>query len=596
MRKRHRMATTVLTIIFIFMAYNIHSPNIVISKSNIFIRKNISYSYTFDITGKVFSSRIKVNIVLKCISEYHNLTIIDREYFMRPESIRIEKGPKPIKILKEGNLTKIIWNIKKIKDDIIVFRYSADTDRMPPIIFNVSISGKALKIDLENNIIKNVEKGRNINVKLYVKNNSTILQRHKNATYGFPYPTNIIITFPYKMLELIDYNIKPNLTSTQEDQKIVYWNIILDKDISINASFLISQLGVWKSIWIPPINIQLSEDPYMIISLIKRSKIEEMYNETLKSYKELNDMYKILNSTTSNITKIISLLREIGTLQLKAASKLSKGLDMIEDIMTYIEKNQPVEKIYSGIGHAETLLNETLNILGQLQNKLQEYNITQESEIGSQVEHVKSSIEDVYNILNNIPSKNKIQSFLDNTMRMVQNMSLGVKYMREAGLKQLELANIIEEKYYSNLTEYKDMLEDKLLKVNKTLDELEKIYDKYMSYKYLAYRLISFLNNSIDVYQDGRRLDAKKDFEVKDIVDIKMPMLVSNLPKIEIKTREEDSERSNLYFYLLGLGVLVVLLAFRPFRKRKKIVVEKVIEEKEIEDMIKEIRDILKKD
>ncbi|MCD6562745.1 MAG: hypothetical protein J7K23_02360, partial [Thermoproteales archaeon] len=155
MRKRIDSILLSIFIITIFVAYvALSNVKIVGSSPQIFVRKSINYSYTFDISGNVISSRLKVTIVLKCTSRFENLTLVDKEYFMIPETVRMEKGPQPLKITKEGNLTKVIWSIKSISNNTIIFRFTAETNRMPPINFNVSISGTDIEVDKENNIIK----------------------------------------------------------------------------------------------------------------------------------------------------------------------------------------------------------------------------------------------------------------------------------------------------------------------------------------------------------------------------------------------------------------------------------------------------------
>jgi len=594
MRKRIDSILLSIFIITIFVAYvALSNVKIVGSSPQIFVRKSINYSYTFDISGNVISSRLKVTIVLKCTSRFENLTLVDKEYFMIPETVRMEKGPQPLKITKEGNLTKVIWSIKSISNNTIIFRFTAETNRMPPINFNVSISGTDIEVDKENNIIKNVEKGKILRFKIYVANNSTIVSRRGNETYSFPYPTNVIVTYPYKMLELIDYSIKPNLTSSQEDQKIVYWNVLLDNDINISTVFIISQLGVWKSVWIPPVNIQLSEDPYMIISLIKRSKIEEMYNETLKSYQELKDMFEILNSTTSNISDIVSLLRQIGLLQVKAASKLSAGLDTMKNIIRFIKEGKTLSEITERIEEAKTSLNQTLSLLDELNDLLKEYNMTEINALSSKIEEIRRSTEKAYKELQNMTGIQNIVSVLNKAEKILYNMSLGVRYMREAGLKQLELADTIEKEYYANISSYRDMLEEKLIMVNDTLKELKKVYDKYTAYKSLAYKLIGFLNESIEVYMDDEIIEIDKDFEIKDVVGIKMPLLASNLPKVEIEPYKETKVQDYRYIYVSLAVVVCAFFTYSLSKRRRKIVFKSVEDEKIVADMIEEIRRLI---
>ncbi|OYT31716.1 MAG: hypothetical protein B6U94_02230, partial [Thermofilum sp. ex4484_79] len=299
------------------------------SEKKPYIRKTVNYTYTFDITGNVISSKVEVTIILRIDFFCKNLTLVDKEYFLKPETVCIEKGASPFRVESKGNLTKMYWRFRNVKETAIIIRYTADTLRRPPVLFNISLSGKDIVIDGENNTIRNVEEGKTLTIKVHVKNNSTFVKRVNGREFRFPYTSNIVITYPFKLVEVVEYSPKPNITSRQEDQSIMYWNFLLENNTSVNATLTVTSLGVWKSIWIPPVNIQLSEDPYMIISLIEKSKIEDIYNETLKSYEELRRLYNLLNSSESNISELASMLREIGMLQIEASSKLSEGLRII---------------------------------------------------------------------------------------------------------------------------------------------------------------------------------------------------------------------------------------------------------------------------
>lgn len=560
------------------------------SEKKPYIRKTVNYTYTFDITGNVISSKVEVTIILRIDFFCKNLTLVDKEYFLKPETVCIEKGASPFRVESKGNLTKMYWRFRNVKETAIIIRYTADTLRRPPVLFNISLSGKDIVIDGENNTIRNVEEGKTLTIKVHVKNNSTFVKRVNGREFRFPYTSNIVITYPFKLVEVVEYSPKPNITSRQEDQSIMYWNFLLENNTSVNATLTVTSLGVWKSIWIPPVNIQLSEDPYMIISLIEKSKIEDIYNETLKSYEELRRLYNLLNSSESNISELASMLREIGMLQIEASSKLSEGLRIIRSVIDVAE-TVGYRHLEEYLTSAKGKLNSTLETLQEIEEIIEAGNFSESEYIIRKIEDIEQSILNVYSILDNINTV-KIAVSIHRIKEYLDEISTGIRYMREAGIKQIDLADIIEE-YYSNISEYRDSLKEKIDKLNRTLAELEYSYIKYKAYGELAEMLIHEFNESIEVYSDGGILDAYKEFQVKDIVGIKMPLLASELPPMRIEKHEEIPQESRWFFYKIILSVLVFLVVLKLFiSKRRTVRIEE--EDKEIMRLIEEIREKLK--
>ena len=585
-------ASRFLLALILVLALVLEVPNSLSEPVKVTVKKEVVYNYTLDIKGKVISYYIRVKIVIKSdIAE--KLTIIDKIGNIDIDSLKMLSGPKPSEVTETGNGTcMLLWSDVKLEKGYIVLEYMASVKAMPEFEVKVDITSSNGTLNYAKYVFENVNEGDVVNLKIGFKSNPGEYLIVDGEKIVYPYIALFVLTHPKNMLDSLDYLPRPNMTASQEDNMMAYWNVILKEEMYIEASLLIKSLGAWKSIWINPITIQLIDDPWAILANLRRYNIEELLNETLASYNELKKTMDTIDEMKESLNQLADAMETIGEKEMEAARLLLNLTNTIRGFLDVLDSVSP-ENISRAISEAKNAINNTIDMLSSIEEYIE--NSTYAENMTEVVERINQSIElleQMYSLLSeaNVESIYQVIGQLESTVATGEEAS---SLLLSSGEMHLKLARIIRNEYLRMMDQMSYNLSAKLDYMEERIRELNKTYKTVKAYEKLANERIEELNRSIEIYYNGTEVKASKTFSVKHIVAVKLPILAS---KIEVSgtpgggLEEEEEKRVPYELLIVPIAIIVVLTLY--LRRPRKPVPREEIEKriiKEIEELEKEL-------
>ena len=293
--------------------------------------------YAYDILGRLSSPYLKVCLTIGGLTKGEKITIIDRVYGGDPNSITMLEGPSPTKAYLNDSEMVVEWHNITASSSTIVIKYRTKILLQPRIEVTGLLNLEEGRLDEELYMVKDFKEGASAKI--------TIIIKVVNST-SLPYIVTIIFPLPEKFAEAKEFEPKPNATSVQEDNNIYYWNILLTDNSSISTEFVIKSLGAWKSLWLPPVTIQVVDDPWTILKEINKTGIEETYNELLNMRNNLTKYKNEFEKDLENMDNIINTLRFIGSKEIQASKALANISKSIRQLRLLGEsESEELEKI-----------------------------------------------------------------------------------------------------------------------------------------------------------------------------------------------------------------------------------------------------------
>jgi len=596
---KHREVATLL-IIQLFLLGSLHPMFKVEGESRsttgLYIRKEVTYVATFDIFGNISSSRVDVAIVIESSKTINNLTVIDKMDGLMAETFSMVEGPEPTAIETLANGTKIIkWaNLRVNEASILTLKYTARTAPIIPITVYGDIWCSNATFNPREYILENVTEKSilRLDIMLALKDKDHVVIDGEKV--HFPYVTTLVFAYPKDMVEAYRFNPEPNATSTQEENKITYWNMILFDNVTLEAYVNVKNLGAWRTIWIPPITIQLNEDPETVLNYIKKNNIEEVYNGTLKSYEDLKSLRDELTSTLNELDYFASIMEKIGRKELEAAKLLEDLSKTLLAVLKLAEKgNLTAENIDRALNETRIIINSTVSLLEEI-GKTLELNASLANQtqtpnrLEERIENLTQNLRVAEKVLGEIKGED-IEKILLQAKASAETASEAHMYLEEAGEMHLEIAGKMRSEYKPSVEESIKYMDKKLSELRESLDRLNSTYLKVKALEELAVKKLQEHDSSIIVYVNGFKEDVGKSIKVKYMLSLELPLLTSRLPKpVDIGHGVEEANTRNRgrLWLIATLIIMVVVISYLAVHRRKKPVVAESLEEKRSEEEI----------
>ncbi len=577
------------------------------STTDLYLRKEVTYAVAFDIFGNISSSRVDVVIVIESSKTINNLTVIDKVDGLIAETFSMVEGPEPTAIETLTNGTAVIkWvNLRVNKASILTLKYTANTAPITPITVYGDIWCNNVTLNLKEYILENVTEKSifHLNIILTFKDEDHVIVDGEKIY--FPYVTALVLAYPKDMIEAYRFNPEPNATSTQEENEITYWNMILFDNVVLEACMNVKNLGAWRTIWMPPVTIQLNEDPKTVLNYIRKNNIEKIYNETLKSYEDLKSLRDELASALNELDYFASIMEEIGKKELEAARLLKNLSKTLLAVLKLAEEgNLTAENIDRALNETRIIINSTVFLLEEIEKYLELnaslVNQTQTPNgLEEQIENLTQNLRTAEKALAGIKGED-VEKILLRVKASAETAFKAYAYLEEAGKMHLEIAGKVRSKYKSSVEESIKYIDEKLSELERSLNRLNSTYLKVKALEKLAVKKLQEHNSSIIVYVNGSKKDVGKSIEVKYMLSLKLPLLTSRLPKpVDIGHNVEETnarDRRKLWFIALIITVVAIsYLAIHRRRKKRHVITESLEEKRSEEEILKLIEEIEEK-
>lgn len=545
------------------------------SPSEIRVKKDVAYMYVLDIYGNLVSSHVEVEITADSAVPARNLTIVDLEEGIYPLSLEMVEGSEPTAIepLDDGRL-RIVWKDLQPKGGLVKLRYKAQVDTRPPISVRLDILGENVEVERDMYVVAGVEEGKELRISLRIVNNSTYYALLDSRRVPYPYLATVIFSYPRNMIS-VESSPEPNATASKDEDGVLYWSFYLGDEMRIDFSAKILSMGAWNSVWMPPVVIQLSDNPKDVIAFLEASRMEEIFNESVKSRNDMMMFKDFLGQMKENLTYVSAMMKDIGTLELEAAEgmgNISKALHRALELME--SSGLTEEDIEKMLDEIRSSVDFSIDVLTRIEKFLQEE--LGEGNSSGYISYLVENIEDAKSRLFTMKetlgslSARDIGRVRDKVVSLYRAIKGTQRMLAKSGKLHLALAKSLAsevepavEQGLEMLNSYLSSLEEKISRLNTTVLEMDAIEE-------LARRREKDILGSIVVFANNTRKEAKIAYNVMHTYSVKVPLFTSEPAGLEAPPHKAESgSLSSIYpAVIVGVAALLAIAVAVALRKR----------------------------
>ena len=540
------------------------------------VSKSTVFKYTIDMFNNTISCKCNVKISVKNnLNREVNVIIITLE---RPHgsAINIVEGEQPHNIIKRDDFTILIWNtvIKEKSYWRVSIEYLPNTSIPIEIGLKMHYKGSStVRLDKDKYLLTGVKAKGVVLLHLSLVNTR---EEYTITSYGervvLPLIATISLSHPKDLCMAISNKPEANYTRLQSDFRVHSWMIVLQHQAEIRQEIFIKKLSAWQSLWLPPISIDLVDDPWSIRARLKATEIEKMY-ENLKN---------TLNETTNTYEKMREIKSRLEALERGLSKSLGEYEKALDDFMSMIEDfekkikdaERSIEYYYKivkpQITSIEGRLEDLIDTLELIEDITSDLNVTsggisEAIELARSLQSILSDVEQAFE---------RGAEYIESNLDTVKNLLYTSKNAVKSLLNALEAMEGIVSDMVIMIDMEMDKMRERLSDLKRELAKIEKQYEKYTLLMDITERKIREYMNSINVTSSVEELEVSKKISVRYNIGIKLPLLVSEIKTIEHTTTEVSSEEKastylNLLILLLLIGIASPLFYRRLTRTRR---------------------------
>lgn len=562
-------------------------------REDISVKKEILYIYNLDINGTILTSKIRVKIEVYGDLNGRNITIIDRVRGLNISSLEMLEGPNPNKNISNGDICELYWSIFAEKNYIVI-EYRGDILSKPPLNINLHIYSRNMVFDKNYYLLRNLSERRVLKIDIFIENIREDRRNVENEDVILPYIMLFGLSYPEKYFSATDFTSQPNITARQQDNDIAYWNIFLQHSFNLSFKIYVKSIGIWKSIWIPPLSIDLIDDPWSILNNVEKNikKLEKAVNETEYMLNQLISMRDELNNISTQTDILINATEKLGKAEIKYSKDIYALYFSLNTFYLNI-RSLDINSTQRYLYNLSKTIDKTIDILNDLKKN---YNLSEPAT--RVIDNIIGNLSYMKGIISNI-DLNRIEKNIRKFEEPINSLKEFSYILRNLGEMHLKFAELLRNQTPSNLSEKIDELNSRIDELSKEREDLNKTLYKLYALRDIAIEKIKNYRSSISIFVDGRKIDEENiSISPKIKIGIKIPLLVSEL---KIEGEESGEERAEnqynvlksilIYIFLITFLIFIVNMVLRKFR-RKKV---KRIDAKDVEKLLDKISNIEKK-
>jgi len=562
------------------------------------VEKSIVFTIFLDVNGTIHQYRIQENIRVIASDKWKNLTLVSYIPRIKENTLSITSGKEPEKVVCNQSKCALYWyNVS----DKFETSFTAEL-RGNDSIFHIQGVIEGGEFQQELYTIKNIEENSLLNMKLFISYFPRDIRRVNNASVFLPLYLIIALPVPHRYIKVSETIPSPNATLSQEENTIYYWNMVFSKNVTLKATMEVVDMGPWKSVWLPPIGIEVYEKPKEVLAKLNEEQLKKMYNETYSAYNETLNFYNTVDSFERNLSDFASAVKTIGEVEIKASKELESSASKVINLLDKFGALFEEETLEKAINSTLREINSTIATLNEIERSFEKMNYTNINQTLTAIKEAKRALVTARDLLSSV-NVDKIREGYQKLKANANRMINAARLLKNAGRMHLKIYEELEDEYLSLLRSKKNELEQYLRELKDKLDYLNETLLKVESLRDIANSRLKELMKSVKVMYRDREIPADKAVDVKYSISIKMPLIVSSVNFMEpAKPKENRKEGKDLVNYvetlMIFLLVLVPVTLFIVYRlhKRKKspsrIIGKEEIKkfEQEIENMLDEVK------
>ena len=557
------------------------------------VRREEVRVYLLDVYGNCSSSHIEVVIAIEYPAG--NITVVERVKGIVPDTLAVLEGPKPtsIKELEDGYV-ELVWSFNREEEGSLVLKYRAESQISAPLSVRAEFEGRVL--DNESYVIRNVTVGDRVRIKVR-------LLSFSDRTLGdcaYPYPTLVVLTYPKRMLEVCETLPEPNATASQDSDGVVYWSFKLEREALLRIEFRVEDMSAWRSIWIPPLTIQLIDDPEGIVRYAERSGLRETLEEAVSSYEYLRELREGLENVSTDVEHMAGVMKSIGFKEMEASRELARVAKTLNSLLRLFEKEGiNSSDIRKAVEEAVKLVDNAMEVLGLLEDLLESL-----PSIDGPLSDVRErALERIREARRSLASVKKTLASLKHSSptspisrlrELYISLSTAQRMLSESGSMHVKLAEELEGQYAERVGSVLELLDRMIVELEDRIEHLNKTCRKMECLEKEAKRRLEEWRDSVTVYVDGAERGFIGSFTVKHLVYVKLPLITSEIPQPSRPQRRAEEEGGVAWrFHVLSVLPLIAILAILKLKARRRKEEFEGVED-ELLELIDEIEELLK--
>ncbi len=589
MKKDLKIPLLLLLLLLIYML----GPQPIPAVPKASLRRETVYTLLFNVSGDVTSSEAETVITFEPGRQMDNITVIAYEPEANASTLNMLAGPAPTETVAYREGVKLVWRGLSLKQgESLTIKYRIMVRPVAPMSPRGWIGGRGLLFNPSEYLIKNASKGGIFRVKVDLVYESGYRREVLGEETRLPYPAVLVFTYPKSLLEVTGYSSEPNATSSQEDKNVLYWNMLLSANTSLEITMRIASLGAWRTIWIPPVILQVDENPDAVIGYIRKAGLGRMLNETTESYKFLEKTRERLAESLSELEYMAETFETIGEMEIRAASSLKTVSHRISTALEAVRQaNLTAENVERLLTEARAAINQTIRyleaaapILGNFTPPGEEYTVTNLTGILRRAERNLSQV-----------SGEDVEQALKQAEKTTEDVDEAQRYLVKAGSMHLKLARKIRSEYRPSLEKALNEINSKLGELKQKIDELNRTYLKMKAVEEMAAQLKAEHENLTKAYVDGDEY-GQVETKIKYVLLLKLPTVTSKFAGLSGGAgagEETGGPTGNPLILGLLVSAIAAALLFLGRRRRETggkveaVKVEKL--EEEVDELIREL-------
>ncbi len=301
------------------------------------LKKTRSLDVVYLSDGSVSSEKIDVSLQLTNTGDQDIVAgLLDRAEDMTSDLVMLGDTPPPSLVERRGDVTYITWEEVLVPaKSAVTYEYEGETDESLPISFQEEIYVNGERAEL---VLSEGSRMVRANVSDIVTWSLILTMKSPRTFTGSEYVLNpVLISVSVSLDEeaFTDISPEPKVNSTLSlgGARRINWIVVLmDSQSKLNVSARVASRGAWGVVSVDPINVQIIEDPELIIGQIDSSV--KMLSASILAFRETRGVFQGLGLAVEKISQ--GILETESSLQ-SSSEETNKLQESLADLQTQIE-------------------------------------------------------------------------------------------------------------------------------------------------------------------------------------------------------------------------------------------------------------------
>jgi len=355
-------------------------------------RRSVEVVYLSD--GSISSERIDVSLQLTNTGDRDvTVGLVDRAKELTSDPVMLGDTPTPSLVERRGDVTYITWReVLLPAKSAVTYEYDAETDESLPVSFEerIYVNGERCELILsEGSPMVGADLSDIVTWSLVLTMTSPRLFTGSEYTVK-PVLASVSVSLNEDSFTDISPTPRVNSTLSLGGAKRINWILVLMNSQSmLNVSARVASRGAWGVVSIDPINVQIIEDPELIIAQIDSSL--KMLSANILAYRETTGAFEGLGFAVQQISQGVmetekslqsssegtaELQRSLADLQAQIKDLVNQssgeegGLNEIIEALN--QSSTQVDELAAAINASKAIHQTVINSLGLISDRLPE--------------------------------------------------------------------------------------------------------------------------------------------------------------------------------------------------------------------------------